>query len=65
MTDNLDLGLAVGVVFFKAGLVCLIETVALDRFDQGGQFLCYAPSATGVRCKTLEGCEGLQLICQS
>ena len=60
-----DLGLEVGAVFYRAGLVRLIETAALGRFDQGGQFLSdlhlklsyfivYAPSATGVRCKTIE-----------
>ena len=65
MTDDLDLGLAVGVVFCRAGLVGLIETTALDRFDQGGLFLSdlrlklsyfivYDPPAPGVRCKTLE-----------
>ena len=65
MTDDLDLDLAVGVVFCRAGLVRLIETAALGRFDQGGQFLShlllklsyfivYEPSATGVRCKTIE-----------
>ena len=65
MTGDLDLGLEVGAVFCRAGLVRLIETAALGRFDQGGQFLSdlhlklsyfivYAPSATGVRCKTIE-----------
>ena len=73
MTGDLDLGLEVGAVFCRAGLVCLIETAALGRFDQGGQFLShlllklsyfivYAPSATGVRCKTIEKIEGANHI---